>query len=68
MSNDSLHRSADKLFTEVDHLDRLIGDDPLTEDEVNIALSTAKRVRRESTLLVQLLAQLRDESPPSDGT
>jgi hypothetical protein len=56
---DELHRSADKFFTEVDHLDRILEDDP-TEDSIDLALSQAKRVRRQSAQLVRVLAELRD--------
>lgn len=58
---DELHRSADKLFTEVDHLDRILEGDELDQDRIELALSVAKRVRRDSTLLVRLLAALRDQ-------
>jgi hypothetical protein len=58
-----LHRSADKLSTDTTHLSHLIdplGDDPSPE-QIELALSVAKRVRRESTILVRLLASLRDQ-------
>lgn len=55
---DELHRVADKFFEEVEHLDRLLDSD---EPHIELALSVAKRVRRESTLLVQALAKERDE-------
>ena len=58
---DQLYAACDKLFTEVDHLDRLMDSEDLTIDRVNLALSVAKRVRRDSTLLVRLLASLRDQ-------
>lgn len=57
---DALHRDADKLFTQVDHLDRVLDADELTPARIELALAVAKRVRRESTSLVRLLAQLRD--------
>jgi hypothetical protein len=57
---DELHRFADKFFTEVDHLDTLLADDP-TEDTIDLALSQAKRVRRQSVQLVRVLAELRDD-------
>lgn len=56
---DQLHDTLDKLFTDVDHLDRLIDDD-VDPENVNLALSVAKRVRRGSTLLVRHLASHRD--------
>lgn len=65
---DQLHRSADKLFTDIDHLDRLLDPEELDAERVDLALSVAKRVRRESTLLVRLLASLRDQLQPKEGT
>ena len=62
---DQLHATCDKLFTEVDHLDRVLGDaDDLSEAQIILALSVAKRVRRDSTILVRLLASLRDQLQP----
>lgn len=59
---DQLHGAADKLFTEIDHLDRILEDfDPDDEDQVRLALSMAKHVRQHSTLLVRALAALRDQ-------
>lgn len=64
---DQLHETLDKLFTEADYLSNLTewdeGDTPEPE-QVRIALSVAKRVRRESTLVVRLLASLRDQLQP----
>jgi len=60
---EELHRAADKLFTEVDHLDRILAGDELPEDdELLLALAVAKSVRRDSTILVRLLASLRDQT------
>lgn len=65
---DEVHRAADNLFTEVDHLERVLGrwDDPddLSPEAVMLALSVAKRVRDDSTLLVRALARLRDTLQP----
>jgi hypothetical protein len=61
---DELHRAADKLFTEVDHLDRALDRDELDEQALALALAAAKRVRRDATLLVRLLAAERDELQP----
>ena len=58
---DQLHDSLDKLFTEIHYLDRTTDTDELTPDQVGIALSIAKRVRRESTNVVRALAARRDE-------
>lgn len=60
---DQLHRSADKLFTEIDHLEAVLPEEGTGQD-VELALSVAKRVRRESTILVRLLASLRDQLQP----
>lgn len=58
---------ADKLDEEYDLLERML-DTPLEEgvdpDHVKIVLGQAKRVRRESTLLVRALAQFRDNLQP----
>ena len=54
------HREMDKLATDADHLSRLLETDDLSDDALSLALATAKRVRRTSTLLIRLLAELRD--------
>jgi hypothetical protein len=61
---DDYTAAADKLFREIKHLDRIIDG-----DDVDLALSIAKRVRRESTLLVRALARHRDHvhSPEADN-
>jgi len=60
---EDLHRLADKFFTEVDHLDRLLQGDELPEDDkLLLALTVAKNVRRQSTLVVKELAALRDQA------
>lgn len=56
-----LNEKLDKLFTEVDHLEQVTDTDDLSDTEVAIALSIAKRVRRESTMVVRQLAALRDQ-------
>ena len=64
---DELHGAADKLLAEADHLDRMLAkieDNPEDEDAVMLALSAAKRVRRESSILVKCLAILRDDLQP----
>lgn len=61
---DQLHRSADKLADDSRHLTHIFLGEELDPDEVELALSVAKRVRRESTLLVRLLASLRDQLQP----
>lgn len=50
----------DKLLTEVDHFDRVVGDEQLSLTQVELALSVAKRVRRASQTVVQALARARD--------
>ena len=57
---DRLHDSLDKLFTEVDHLERLTDFDEIPADRLPLAVSVAKRARREVTEVVRRLAQLRD--------
>lgn len=59
-----LHDQFDKLATEVDHLDDVLAVDEVGEQEVALALTVAKRVRREVTLLVRQLAQQRDSYQP----
>ena len=58
---------ADKLDREYDLLERML-DTPLTDDtgidSVALLVSQAKRVRRESNMLVRVLAQLRDDLQP----
>lgn len=65
---DQLHDTLDKLFTEVDHLERVMDCDELDDRAAKLALSVAKRVRRDSTLLVRQLAALRDQLQPEEGT
>jgi hypothetical protein len=59
---DDYTAEADKLFVEVDHLERVL-------DEPDLALSVAKKVRRQSTLLVRAIARHRDHvnSPEADN-
>ena len=59
---EELHRLADKLFDETEHLDAALDCPELTLPRIQLALASAKRVRRESTLLTRLLAQLRDNA------
>lgn len=61
---DQLHRSADKLASEANLLSRTLRSDTSDEDVVAVALASAKRVRRESTIIVKLLASLRDQLQP----
>lgn len=63
---ENVYRAADNLFTAVDHLDRVIGDE-LTSQGIPLALSLAKRVRRESTLLIGQLAQERDNATAQEA-
>jgi hypothetical protein len=62
---DQLYDTFDKLGTEFDHLERLLGRDDLTPEGISLALSVAKRVRVKSSLLVKCLAALRDETATS---
>ena len=54
------HELIDRLDTDVKHLSRL---DPESDDEreVTLALTAAKRVRRNATLLLRLIASHRDQ-------
>lgn len=64
---DELHDAVDKLTTETDHLAVLTEWDEAEmppSEQVRIALSVAKRVRRESNLVVRRLAALRDQLQP----
>lgn len=61
---DQLHRSADKLASEANLLSRTLRSDTSDEDVVAVALASAKRVRRESTIIVKLLVLLRDQLQP----
>lgn len=59
-----LHRATDKFERASEHLIQIVeGIDPDDPDPVriDIALSQAKRVRRESTILVRALARLRPQ-------
>lgn len=64
---DQLHDALDKLFTEVDHVERVTDTDDWDLDRVELALAVAKRVRSNCTLVVRQLAQLRDSYSP-EGT
>lgn len=57
---EELHAACDKLFTEIDHFERIIDSDDWDRDRVELALAVAKRVRRASNVTVRLLASLRD--------
>lgn len=54
---------ADKLDREYDLLERLL-DTRASDETIQLILSQGKRVKRESTVLVQRLAQLRDYLQP----
>jgi hypothetical protein len=64
---DGLHADCDKFFSEVDHLDRILDSDDLDQSRIELALSQAKRVRRESNLVVRSLAKLRDQLQPKEA-
>lgn len=57
-----LHQDASHLKAQVDKLDE---DDPIA---VSLALSTAKKVRRTSNLVVRQLAAIRDQLQSQEGT
>ncbi len=52
-----LYRTAEKVQQTMRHLERALAD-----DEIPLALAAAKRGRRELTLLVQQLAEQRDNN------
>lgn len=60
---DELHESLDKLFAEVEHLDRIstLVESGATDVNLQLALAQAKRVRRGSNLVVRALARIRDQ-------
>ena len=57
----------DKLGQDYDHLELLTRGD-LNEDQAQLALSVAKRVRRQSNLVVRALARHIDNSYSPGGT
>lgn len=59
-ATDSFERTADHLATAVAQIDPADPD----PDAINIALAQAKRVRRESNVVVRALARLRDQLQP----
>ena len=59
-----LHRAADELFTEIDHLDNVLKNDDPDLMEIQLALSIAKRGRRRLNLLLRALAERRDTLQP----
>jgi hypothetical protein len=65
---DELHHHLDKFARTADHLtqiaERIEPDDPNVQHQISLALAEAKRVRRESNLLVRALARLRDQLQP----
>lgn len=63
---DEVHRIADNLSRELDILEMMEwshGERP-SQEQVKLALVQAKRVKRQSTLLVRALAALRDNLQP----
>jgi hypothetical protein len=63
-----LHRLADKLDRDLDHLTHVLVVDDTDEDEqLRLALSIAKRVRRDSTLLVRAIAAELANSQEADS-
>jgi hypothetical protein len=52
---DSLHREADKAKTTMAHFERA-----LAASNLDLAMASAKRARRQLTMVVQLLAEIRD--------
>lgn len=71
-ARDAAVAQADKLAREAEilheQIDRLAYPGNPSEDQVVLAVQQSKRVRRESNLLVRVLAQLRDHLQPNGGT
>lgn len=66
---DELQEVLHKFERETDHLLHLTDEHGgFTDEYIDLALSQAKRVRRESTLLVRALARHRDQLQPKEGT
>lgn len=57
---DDLHDLVDRVTTESDHLERVLASDSPSPEEITLALSIARRGRRQLTLLVRALAERRD--------
>jgi len=59
-----LDAAADRLETEIDHLllqvESITQSEQLDDSHLELAVSQAKRVRRDATLILKLLAQTRD--------
>lgn len=69
--NDQLYQILDKLQEELEILDQMewwMREHTPTKEEVDVAVSQAKRVRRQSNLLVRELAKYRDNLQPKEGT
>jgi hypothetical protein len=62
-----LHRIADKLFDEVDHLEAALDADDISEDRIALAIAAAKRVRRDVTMVLRNLAEIRDNATTQEG-
>ena len=65
-----LHRQADKFARDAKLLKQQIDaiDGESTERSVSLALSTAKRVRRDANVVTRELARTLDELQPKEGT
>ncbi len=58
---DQVHAACDNLFTEIDHLEKVVCDG-VTDESLELTLSIAKRVRRASTVFIGALASRRDQT------
>ena len=56
---DEVHDKIDNLLHETEHLDRIVGTG-VSDENLDLALSQAKRVRKHATLVIQALAEERD--------
>ena len=65
---DELHRAADKLDRAARDLDAAVAKlDPDDERSIRLTLGVAKRVRRDSNLLVRAIARIRDDLHTQEG-
>ncbi len=62
-----LHDQIDKLFTEVDHLERITETYDFDEQQILLGLSVAKKVRRAATMVIAAFAEERDNLKPTEA-
>ena len=62
--DDDLQHAVHKVRREMEILSQMLGRGPLDDGRIALALSEAKKVRRDVTMLVRELARARDELQP----